>query len=48
MHGWAMYLEIELHDFMHKIGSNLHVETKIAVTFSKHNKNQIQRVIQNF
>lgn len=34
MHGWAMYLEIELHDFMHKTGSSLYIETKIAVTFT--------------
>lgn len=31
MHGWAMYLEIELHDFMRKTGSSLYIETKIAV-----------------
>lgn len=32
MHGWAMYLEIELHDFMHKTGSSLYTETEIAIT----------------
>lgn len=34
MLGWAMYLEIELHNFMHKPGSSLYTETKIAITFT--------------
>lgn len=28
MPGWATYLEMELHEFIHKTGSRLYIETK--------------------
>lgn len=34
MHGWAMYLDIELRYFMHKTGSSFYTETKIAIMFT--------------
>lgn len=33
MYGWVMYLEIELYDFMRKIGFSLYIEIKIVVMF---------------